>query len=542
MPAFDRDSGSQDIDNTIRWLLADGWSVTFLSREEEGVAEERHAERLRQMGVATFAGFDWAPKLLRSARFDLAIVAFWEVAEEVVPLLREFSPDTRVVINSMDIHFLRTARQSFGSDGVVGHDFGSAAARELNVYHAADAVLAVSDKERALLADFIGEDRVHTVPLAEQIDRSPVPCAERRGMYFVGNFRHVPNREAVTYLANEVLPMMDRALLEEHPLTVVGNYLDQITLDIDPSAPGLRMVGWVPSIRPYVERSRVAVVPLLHGAGVKRKVLQSMMAFTPVVTTPVGAEGLDLESGRHALIADDPADMAAALHPGAGRRRSLAGDGGRGADHVDARHGVREVGAHFTEVVETVMRRPRRRSTVAAYEVDPAHVDAAAIVHRVQATAAPGAPVLVAPSVRRRWWSSIPSGLALPGGVRRWMGRVRPARRSGGGHPPRSPTGPRGPLLRAAPAGLRLDAPLPELFDHLEARGSACTATTSSRSTTSSDPTRRWLSAPRPRRRCSSPARSRPGAAARLRISSPRWRRVIGCRCGRSGVPSTIPT
>ena len=56
MPAFDRDSGSQDVDNTIRWLLADGWTVTFLSREAAGEAEERHAERLRQLGVATFAG------------------------------------------------------------------------------------------------------------------------------------------------------------------------------------------------------------------------------------------------------------------------------------------------------------------------------------------------------------------------------------------------------------------------------------------------------------------------------------------------------
>ena len=50
MPAFDRDSGSQDIDNTVRFLLDAGWSVTFLAREEAGVAEERHAQRLRQHG------------------------------------------------------------------------------------------------------------------------------------------------------------------------------------------------------------------------------------------------------------------------------------------------------------------------------------------------------------------------------------------------------------------------------------------------------------------------------------------------------------
>ena len=66
MPAFDRDSGSQDIDNTVQFLLRAGWHVTYLAREEQGVAEERHAQRLRQMGVATHAGFGSAERLLRS--------------------------------------------------------------------------------------------------------------------------------------------------------------------------------------------------------------------------------------------------------------------------------------------------------------------------------------------------------------------------------------------------------------------------------------------------------------------------------------------
>ena len=81
----------------------------------------------------------------------------------------------------------------------------------------------------------------------------------------------------------------------------------------------MRLVGWVPSVQPYIERSRLSVVPLLHGAGVKRKVIQSMMAGTPVVTTPVGAEGLDLVQGEHALIAADAADLAAGHHPAAHR-------------------------------------------------------------------------------------------------------------------------------------------------------------------------------------------------------------------------------
>ncbi|MEQ8841476.1 MAG: glycosyltransferase [Acidimicrobiales bacterium] len=396
MPAFDRDSGSQDIDNIIKWLLADGWRVTFLSREAEDEAESRHAERLRQLGVATFAGFDWAPKLLRSSRFDLSVIAFFEVAEAILPMLHEYSPDTRVVVNSMDIHFLRTARQAFGQTGAVDATFGTDTARELNVYHSADAVIAVSEKEQALLADFVGDDRVFTLPLGEHIERSAVPLADRRGGFFVGNFRHVPNREAVAYLANEVLPLIDEDLRRRHPFTVIGNYLDQIQLDVDPQMPGLNLVGWVPTVAPYVERSRVAVVPLLHGAGVKRKVLQSMMAYTPVVTTPIGAEGLDLVQGRHALIAADAPDMAAALTRVLTDDDLWLGLADAGAEHVDERHGLSRIQARFDRVLTQVLELPRRPRGVG--EGDDAAgeaCDAAAIRHRIQSVAEPGAPVLV---------------------------------------------------------------------------------------------------------------------------------------------------
>lgn len=363
MPAFDRDRGSQIVDETVQFLLHAGWHVTFLAREEQGVAEERHAHRLRQLGVATHAGFGGVEELLRSNDFALALIAFWEPAAELLPLLRAFSPDTRVVINSIDIHFLRSARRSFGQDAPLGATFGNEAARELNVYNAADAVIAVSDKERELLADFLGDGRVFTLPLAEQIARSPHPLEKRRGMYFVGNFRHFPNRQAVEYMSAEVVPLLDPILLQRHPLTVLGNWLDQVPLDIDPAVPGLRLVGWVPSVRPYVQQSRLAVMPLLHGAGVKGKVIQAMMAGTPVVTTPVGAEGLELVQGHHALIATDSADLAAGI------TRLLTEDdlwyriAAAGASHVDQRHGIELVERRFREIVEHVMRRKARAST-----------------------------------------------------------------------------------------------------------------------------------------------------------------------------------
>jgi glycosyltransferase involved in cell wall biosynthesis len=403
MPAFDRDSGSQDIDNILQFLLRADWQVTFLAREEQGIAEERHAHRLRQMGIATHAGFGNAERILRSSDFDLALIAFWEPAAEILPLLRKHSPRTRVVINSMDVHFLRNARRSFGQHADLDAGFGAEAAHELNVYNAADAVIAVSDKERDLLIDFLGDGRVFTLPLAEGIERSPYPLEQRRGMYFVGNFRHMPNREAVEYLCAEVLPLVDPDLLRRHPLTVLGNWLDRVSLDVDPQSPGVQLVGWVPSIRPYVEQSRLAVVPLLYGAGVKRKVIQAMMAGTPVVTTPVGAEGLDLVQGEHALIGVDAADLAAGI------ARLLLDDdvwhrlAAAGAEHVGRRHGVDLVERRFDQILDQVMRSESRAAPGSSDRTRFTGVDGehpgALVRRRIQMIGRPGEVVLVATGV-----------------------------------------------------------------------------------------------------------------------------------------------
>jgi glycosyltransferase involved in cell wall biosynthesis len=393
MPTVDRDAGSQFVDYTIRFLLGAGWRVTFLADEEPETAERRHADRLRHLGVETYAGFGWADRILRSADIDLALISYWEPASRLIPLVRRHSPATRVLLNVHDLNFLRDARRSYFRRVALDGAFGSAVAKELNTYDQADALMTVSDKERDLLGDFLGK-QAFTLPLVEDVPRSPHPLDERRGMVFVGNFRHLPNREAVGHLCCEVLPLVDERLLERNPLTVLGNWLDKVDLNVDPASPGVDLVGWVPSVRPYLERARLSVVPLRYGAGVKGKVIQSMMAYTPVVVTPIGAEGLDLVQGEHALIASDAADLAA------GVTRLVTDDhlwerlARQGADHVDARHRPGVLGPRFLEIVDAVMAGPTHGSGPwgnGDSQVAPEYL----LVERVRTIAAPGDVVLV---------------------------------------------------------------------------------------------------------------------------------------------------
>ena len=314
MPEYDRECGSKRIFDVVQMLRAAGWDITYVARD--GEKQDRYARALRQDGILTFTGFDaLSDEALARSRFDVAILAFWHVAEEWLPRLRRVSPATRVIVDSIDLHFLRSARRVFarpespsaeGLPATVGDEF----VRELNVYGSADGLLAVSPKEAGFIADLIGNPQaVRCVPLCEELPRSPVPFADRRGLLFVGNFWHQPNVEATNYLVSDILPRLNPRLLAEHPLWIVGNASDEKTAALGRPA-HVHVVGWVPSVLPYVSRARVMTVPLRYGAGTKGKLIQALAVGTPVVSTSVGIEGLDVIDARDVLVADNAAAFA----------------------------------------------------------------------------------------------------------------------------------------------------------------------------------------------------------------------------------------
>ncbi len=318
-PEFDRDSGSKRILDLIELLLEDGWSVTFLA--QKWTPSPRYTRLLQQLGVAVFDGrLTKAEELFAMLKFDVALLAFWPVAETYLPALRKVSPPTRIIVDSVDLHFLRVARGIFkkAADkknvGALAGGYGSDTMRELNAYAAADAVLTVSRKEALLVDDFISQPGLaHAVADLERTADAPLPLAERRGIVFMGSFRHVPNIGAVEFLCKEVLPQLNPALTARHPIYILGEGMTDEIRALADGLPQVQMVGWVPSVLPYLERARLSVIPLRFGAGTKRKLLQTIVAGTPAVSTTCGIEGFGLVDGEHVLVADEGKFFAAAI-------------------------------------------------------------------------------------------------------------------------------------------------------------------------------------------------------------------------------------
>jgi polysaccharide biosynthesis protein PslH len=133
-----------------------------------------------------------------------------------------------------------------------------------------------------------------------------------RNLLLVGNFAYVPNEDAFFYLADQILPLIHNEC-PEATLTAVGLDPSERMLTRARKDDRIEIKGSVPDVRPYYHTSDVAVIPLRLGSGTKLKVLEAMSMGVPVVTTSVGAEGINADSRRDLVVADEPAAIAAAV-------------------------------------------------------------------------------------------------------------------------------------------------------------------------------------------------------------------------------------
>lgn len=373
MPEFDREGGSRRVFHLIEFLQEAGWAVSFIAQyARDG---ERYARVLQQRGVPVHVSLGGAwpggeqcsihpADLIAAGNFDIAIIAFWHMAEYYLPIIRAISPKTRIVADSIDLHFLRESRTLLkphgdnGSCGLLDPKYAHAMIGELNAYAASDAVLTVSQKEADLVNDFVNVTS-HAYPLAlmEELPPSPLDFSERKGILFVGNFRHLPNTAAVKYLCQEILPLIKESVLAEHPVYIVGNELDAAIAEPCRRLGNVRLVGWVPSVLPYLQSARIAVVPVPFGAGTKTKLIQSLTVGTPSVSTTVGIEGLNLEHGEHVLVADNPIDFARSVEELLENRELWQRLATQGRTHINRVHGREAVYNSFMKVIAEVMQK-----------------------------------------------------------------------------------------------------------------------------------------------------------------------------------------
>jgi glycosyltransferase involved in cell wall biosynthesis len=195
----------------------------------------------------------------------------------------------------------------------------------------ASAATVVTSLELSTLRNW-GVTNINLVPNGVDLEScSPAPEAEAEDeLLFLASLDWYPNLDALGYFVKNILPTV-RARRPSVHLRIVGRKPAKSVIEQYSCLPGIDFVGEVSDVRSYVHRATVIIVPLRIGGGSRIKILEALAAGKAVISTTIGAEGLDVISGEHLLIADSPEEFAGGVEEllVSTRLRRLLGDNGR---------------------------------------------------------------------------------------------------------------------------------------------------------------------------------------------------------------------
>lgn len=174
----------------------------------------------------------------------------------------------------------------------------------------ADAVLTVSREDSQALAQLQHSRPIYVVPNGVDTQvfayRAPVESQEAN-IVFTGTMDFRPNVDAMSWFCRDILPLIIPQVHSLRLFIVGKNPTPEVRRW---QGSHVEVTGAVEDVRPYLARSRVCVVPMRMGAGMRLKVLEAMAAGVPVVSTPLGIQGIDLIPGREVLVAQDARSFA----------------------------------------------------------------------------------------------------------------------------------------------------------------------------------------------------------------------------------------
>ena len=360
----DEDSGSLRFASILQ-ALETRFATDLYMRDIDAasVASSGHGEVLRRFFRGRILPDRWrgVHAALSRRPYTLCWVSLWEEAARVLPVARQRLPWAPVVIDTIDVHFVR--EEAAAGLGLMDPALAAEHKRaELTTYQAADAVIVVTDEDARALRDAGVTTPVHVVPnILPGRDRT---VREReRELLFIGGFKHAPNLDGITWFVRECWPRV-RAAVPAAKLTVVGSHATPEVLALG-EVDGVEVVGYVAETFPYLDRAAVSVAPLRFGGGLKGKVCEAMSVGSPVVTTSYGVQGLAARDGENIRVRDDAGEFADAViwaltHPGEAEAM-----GARGRQTIAALCGPEIVQAKVLDLVATCRKQPGRSQRAA---------------------------------------------------------------------------------------------------------------------------------------------------------------------------------
>lgn len=296
VPQFDKDAGSRTLWSFIQALLEMRMNVKLLG--DNFCAHQPYTDLLQQAGVEVLVGAwaadHWPEWLAESGRhIDYVLLSRPHIAPKYLRAIRRHTR-ARVFYYVHDLHYLRELKWAeLQGDTSLRARADRSKAKERHLMSQMDVILSCSDTEAALIRELCpGQDVIYVPPYSVDVDvAGGFNADERAGLLFVGGFSHPPNTDGVLWFVREVWPAA-KARLPGLFLNIAGSSPPQEVTAL--ASEDVRVLGFVSDDRliELYRTSRLVVIPLRYGAGVKGKTVEAMAYGVPVVCTEWGVEGM----------------------------------------------------------------------------------------------------------------------------------------------------------------------------------------------------------------------------------------------------------
>jgi len=296
--------------------------LTLADLDPVGLSAKR---KLQARSLASLHSFEYL-QVARRADFQAKLDALLAPAKEQYDVVQvEFAnmaayrysrrgKTPRLVLDEHNIEYDLQRRTAGSADGVSRKVYNSLnwrklAREEKAAWRRFDGVVLTSDRDQQLLVRTSPGTRTAVVPNGVDVGQfqpSLVPPEPDRLLFFGAN-NYFPNHDALLYFIDEILPKV----IERRPsvkLSIVGPGVQPAV--IERQSAHVEVVGFVDDLMPHLQRAAAVVVPLRIGGGTRLKIVEAMAKSKAIVSTTIGAEGIDLKHERDVLIGDSPTDFA----------------------------------------------------------------------------------------------------------------------------------------------------------------------------------------------------------------------------------------
>ncbi len=310
-PTPNKDAGSVTVWNLIALFQSMGFQVTFIP-EDNLLFMPGYTDDLQRIGVevlySPFVNSVREHLVNFGSRYDLVFLFRPIVVDRHIKNIREFCNKAKVIFHTIDLHFLRMAREAkLKSDLTLKDASDEMKLVEFSAIRASDISIVHSSDELELISSELHGDSLHLFPLIINVPGTQREFSERRDIVFVGGYNHTPNVDAVIFFVMNIMPILRKKIPGICFHVVGSNVTDSIKALSDKD---IIVHGFIDKLDSFLDGMRISIVPLRYGAGIKGKIGTAMALGLPTVATSLAVEGMKLKNGENILVADDPEEFA----------------------------------------------------------------------------------------------------------------------------------------------------------------------------------------------------------------------------------------